>query len=84
VCLAEADDSIRDASGVCVIENVLLANQFTGYQQLLVDMPSGRQKATIAGYQGINSRQIPFQMAMLLLDRFADLTDARPLLFGNG
>jgi hypothetical protein len=83
VCLAEADDSIRDASGVCVIENVLLANQLTDYQQLPVDMTSGRQKATTACHQGINARQIPFQMAKLLLDGFADLTDARPLLSGH-
>jgi hypothetical protein len=43
--LAEAHDAIRDASAVCVIENGLLAEQLADHQQLLIDMPSGGQKA---------------------------------------
>jgi hypothetical protein len=83
VRLSEAHDSIRDASAVCVIEDVLLANQLTDHQQPLIGMPSGRKKASAAGDQGVNTRQIPLQVAKLLLDGFANLADARPLLFGN-
>jgi hypothetical protein len=42
--LAKADDAIRDASAVCVIENGLLADQLTDHKKLLVDMPSSSQK----------------------------------------
>ena len=45
MCLAEADDVIRDDAAVCVIESGLLPGQLTDNQQLLVDMPSGDQKA---------------------------------------
>jgi hypothetical protein len=39
--LAGADDAMRNASAVCMMENSLLADQFTDLQQLLVDMKSG-------------------------------------------
>ena len=82
VRLKETHDSIRDASAVCVIENGLLADQLTDDQQLLVDMPSGRQKAATTGDQGVNARQIPLQVAELLLDGLADFADTGPLLLG--
>lgn len=48
--------------------------------KLLVDMPFGGQKAPTTSDQGINSRQIPLEIAKLLLDRLADLAGPGPLL----
>ena len=59
VCLIEAHDAIRDASIIYVIKNGLLAHQLTDHKQLLIDVPSGGQKAATAGNQGIDARQIP-------------------------
>jgi len=84
MCLTEAADAIRDASAVCVIKNRLLADKLTDHQQLLVDMPSGGQKAATTSDQGVNAHQIPPQVAKLLLDGFADLVDTGLLLLGNG
>ena len=80
MCLAEADDTIRDASSVCVIENGLLADQLTDHQQLLVDMTSGGQKPATTSDQGVNAREISLQVAKLLLDGLADLVNTRLLL----
>ena len=84
MCLAEADDAIRDSSVVCVIENGLLADQLADHQQLLIVMPSGCQKAAATSDHGVNTRQIPLEVAKLLLDGLADLVDSGPLLFGHG
>ena len=78
--LAEADDAIRDASAVCVIKNGLLTDQLADDQQLLIDMPSGGQKAATTSDQAVNARQIPLEVAKLLLDGLAYLVDAGPLL----
>jgi hypothetical protein len=62
VRLEEAHDSIGNVSAVCVIENGLLANQLTDHQKLLVDRPSGGQKAATASDQGVNARKTPPQV----------------------
>ncbi len=67
-----------------MIENGLLADQLTDDQQLLVDMPSGRQKAATTGDQSDNARQIPLQVAKLLPDGLANLVDTGLLLLGSG
>ncbi len=46
-------------------------------------MPSGGMKPSTTSDQGINTRQIPLQVAKLLLDRLADLVDTWLLLLGN-
>ena len=46
-------------------------------------MPACGKKAATASDQGINTGQIPLQMAQLLLNALANLVDARPLLFGH-
>jgi hypothetical protein len=81
--LAEADDAIRDASTVCVIENGLLADQLADHLQLLVDIPSGGQKTAATCDQSVKARQIPLEVAKLQLDSLADLTDTGPLLLGH-
>ncbi|QNG27836.1 hypothetical protein H0O21_04450 [Synechococcus sp. HK01-R] len=73
--LAEADDAIWDASAVCVMENGLMADQLADYQQLLIDMPSGGQKAATTSDQGVDAREISLEVAKLLLDGLADLVD---------
>jgi len=80
--LAKADDPIWDTSAVSVIENGLLAHQFTDHQQLLVDMPTGGQKATAAIHQSVNAREITLQVPQLLLDGLADLVNPGLLLLG--
>jgi hypothetical protein len=80
----KAHDTIRDASAVCVIENALLAHQLTDDQQLLVVMTSGGQMPATTSDQGINTYQIPLQVAKLLLDGLADLVDTWLLFLGNG
>jgi hypothetical protein len=67
-----------------VTKNLLLTHQFTDHQQLVVPMPSCRQKGATAGDQGINTSQIPFQMAQLLSNGLADLGNARSLLLRHG
>ena len=67
-----------------MLENSLLADQLTDDQQLLEDMPSGRQKTATTGDQGVNTRQIPLQVAKLLPDGLTDLVDTGLLLLGNG
>jgi hypothetical protein len=81
--LEEADDSIRDASTVRVIQNGLLADQLTDDKKLLVGMTSGSQKAATTSNQGIDACQIPLQVPQLLLDGLADLVDPWLLLLGN-
>jgi hypothetical protein len=63
-----------------VIENGLLTDQFTDHKQLLVTMPSGSQKAATTIDEGINARQIPPQVAKLMLDGLADFGDPGLLL----
>ena len=77
--LAETNNSIRDAAAVRVVENSLLTNQFTDYQQLLVQVPAGHQKAGSAGDQGIDTGQVSAADGKAVY-RLADLIDARPLL----
>jgi hypothetical protein len=81
--LAETDDPIRDASTVCVIESYLPANQLADYQQLLIDMPSGGQKVATTCDQVVDARQIPLEMAKLLLDGLAYLVDTGSLFFAT-
>ena len=81
--LAETDDAIRDASTVCVIENRLLADQLADHQQLLIDMPSGGQKASTTSDQAVDARQIPLEVAKLLLDGLAYLVDTGSLFLLN-
>ena len=69
--LAEADDAVREASAVCVIEKGLLADQLADYQQLQIDMPSGGQKAATTGDQAVNARQDPLEVARLLVNGLA-------------
>ena len=83
MCLSKAGNSIRDASAVCVIENALLSDQLADHQELLVEMPSGGQKAATTSDQGINAHQITLEAAELLFDCLADLADSGPLLFGH-
>jgi hypothetical protein len=45
-------------------------------------MPSSGQKADTTGDQGVNARQIPLEVAKLLLDGLADLVDTGSLLLG--
>ena len=78
--LAETDDAIRDASTVCVIENHLLADQLADHQQLLINMPSGGQKAATTSDQAVDACQISLEVAKLLLDGLAYLVDTGPLL----
>ncbi len=80
----EADDSIRNASSVPVIENGLLADGLTDGQKLLVSMTSNSQKAATAGNQGIDACQIALQVAKLMQDGLGDLVDTGLLLLGNG
>ena len=84
VQLAKAHDSIRDSSAVCVIRNALLADQPTDDQQLLVDRPYGDQKHATTSDQGANARQVPLQVAMLLLEGLADLVDTWLFHLGHG
>jgi hypothetical protein len=46
-------------------------------------MPSGGQKAASTCDQGVNARQIPREVAKLLLDGLAYLVDTRSLLLGH-
>ena len=66
-----------------MIENGLLSDQLADHQQLLVDVPSSGQKAAATSDQGVNARQIPLEMAKLLLDRLADLADTGPLFLAT-
>jgi hypothetical protein len=66
-----------------VTEDSLLADQLTDHQQLVVEMPTGSQKAATTNDQGINAREVSLQVAELLLDGLADLTQARLLLLGH-
>ena len=79
--LEEAHDTIRDPSTISVIWNGLLTDQFTDHKQLLEDMPSGSQKAATTIDQGDNARQIPPQVAKLMLDGLADFGDPGLLIF---
>lgn len=81
--LPEAHDAIRDDSAVFVIKNGLLADQPADYQQLLIDMPSGDQKAAATSDQAINPRQVPLDVARLLLDGLAYLVDTGSLHLGH-
>jgi hypothetical protein len=83
VSLKLADDPVRDASAIRVIENPQLTHQLADHKQLLIPVPAGREKRGTAGVQGINARQIALRMAKLLLDGLTDLVDARSLLLGS-
>ena len=63
----------------CVIENRLLSEPLADHQQLLIDMPSGGQKAATTSDQAVDARQNPLEVAMLLLDGLAYLVDAGSL-----
>ncbi len=79
--LEEAHDTVRDACAISVIENGLLTDQFTDHKQLLVDMPSGSQKAARAIDQGVHACQIPPHVAKLMLDGLAKFGEPGLLLF---
>ena len=78
--LTENDDTIRNTSAIRVIENSLLTNQLANNQELLIGTPPSSQKGGAVGYQGINTGQIPLEMAQLLVDRLKELVDAGSLL----
>lgn len=82
--LAQTDDPVGNAPAIRVIENALLANEFTHHQQFLIPVTTCRQQACPTGDQGIDADQVALHMAELLFDRLADLADARPLLFSHG
>lgn len=82
--LIEAHNPIRDASAVSAVENLLLPDQLTHHQQLVVPMAACSKKAATASDQGINAGRISHEMAQLLLNRIADLVDAGSLLRGHG
>ena len=82
--LIRADDPLRSASAVRVVDNSPLADNFADHQQLLVPVPTGYKKTCHASDQGIDAGQFVLQMAKLLLDGLSDLADARPLLLGHG
>jgi hypothetical protein len=77
--LEGANDTNRDASAISLIENSLLVVQFTDHKHLLIDMPSGSQKAATGNDQGVNTGQIPPQVAKPVLNGLADLGDPGPL-----
>ncbi len=67
-----------------MIKNLLLTDQFTDHQQLMVPMPSCCQKGATTSNQGINTCKIPLKMAQLLSNGPADLGNARSLLLRHG
>jgi hypothetical protein len=83
VCLAKTDNAIRDTSGVSVMKNSLQSDQITDHQQLLVDVPTGGQKAASTRDHGIDARQISLPVVKLLLDGLAYHADPGLLLFRN-
>lgn len=66
-----------------MIENSLLAYQFTDHQELVVPVPSCGQKTATTGDQGINADKVPLQMAEPLLDRLSNLADARAFIISH-
>ncbi|MFM1799832.1 MAG: hypothetical protein RLZZ117_2110 [Cyanobacteriota bacterium] len=66
------------------MENFVLTRQLTNNQHLVAPMSTCWKKRGTKSDQAMNAGEVFFQMTVLLLNGFANLTDPGPLLLGDG